>query len=297
MTLPTEISSDDFAGLGAEQTFYQPGETDGTYVLNGELAEAATKLVDVESITAPLKQVVQRERTAAQEARNKNKALLDKLGDFDVDQLPDVLNELDELRTLKESGLDEARAKLQENFETKFNQDRTRLESKYTGELSQKEQEIERLRGQISNSLLDSALSNAMAETDAFPHIMGPVARGMVKTIEGDDGNWEVAVFDEQGNRRMSSKPGSAEYMGVNELFEELRQTKEYKPGFKSTGTTGGGSKGATKSSAAKGVKNPLLKDSRNLQLATELKRENPALYNRFVDEAASQGVTGFSKA
>jgi hypothetical protein len=94
------------------------------------------------------------------------------------------------------------------------------------------------LDAQLNSLVVDSAVSQAIAEADGNPHILPALVKPFVKAVDVD-GKRTLQILDDSGIAR--------DGVGLGELLKEMRGDERYMAAFKGTGLSGGGAKQSSK--------------------------------------------------
>lgn len=132
------------------------------------------------------------------------------------------------------------------------------LGKKHAKELGSRDDRVSSLTKQITKHILDDALTSALIDTSdgrtqaINPKVLAASMRDRLK-VQESEGNWEVHVLDDQGQRRISPASGSQDWMTVAELVDEGRNG-DLKPFFRAPSVAGtGGVEGRTGDPGATG--------------------------------------------
>lgn len=107
---------------------------------------------------------------------------------------------------------------------------------KHAEELGVVQESANALNAQLSAMVVDSAVSQAIAEHDGNPHILPALIRPFVKAVD-KDGVRVLQVVDESGVPR--EKDGKA--LTVSDRILEMKADEHYHGAFKASGLSGGG--------------------------------------------------------
>lgn len=97
----------------------------------------------------------------------------------------------------------------------------------------------QKLVGELDKATRIQAATTAIVEAGGNPDVLLPHVLGQTKFVEKDDGSFEVAVVDAQGNPRIGDAGGGA--MNLGQLVEEFKAKDSFAPLFAASGKSGGG--------------------------------------------------------
>ena len=144
--------------------------------------------------------------------------------------------ELKKLKAAKELADRERDIELR-NFEKVLKED----QEKWQGEVKVREERITKLESALHSALVDNALTREVVAKGGSPRVLLPSLRDSLKLMEVDGETVAVAV-DAKGQPRLKAEAKHAnDYMGAEELVDEIRADPEFAANFKGTGSTGGG--------------------------------------------------------
>lgn len=114
------------------------------------------------------------------------------------------------------------------------------LESKFTGQLSEKQQKLVNMQARHASYILNDQIKNALAKagvTDAGAKLLTGNLLNAVTTKVDDDGEPEFRILDAKGNARLTD---NADPYTINDLVADAR--KEFPQLFGSASGSGAGS-------------------------------------------------------
>lgn len=201
-------------------------ENEGQYELTVDPSE-------LEELVAPnLKSALQKERQNARQREREAKDLKRRLETFGDEDPEALLEELSSLRKLKEKA-EAGKGKEDSAVE----QVRKQLQDEFGKTLKAKDEDLSKLKGQLTSLLVDSAATGAISEMKGVPKLLLPHVKRMTEVVE-EDGKYDVRVLNEQGEHRVNS---DGEYMTIKELVSELRNDEVFQRAFDGEGASGGG--------------------------------------------------------
>ncbi|MEN6306672.1 MAG: hypothetical protein ABFD91_02860 [Anaerohalosphaeraceae bacterium] len=115
------------------------------------------------------------------------------------------------------------------------------LTEKHTGELSQRDDSINKLTKQLEKLLVEAAAVKAIAENKGNVELLLPHVRNTTRMKKLDNGDYTVEIVDDKGNARITNKTGSTDPMTISELVSELKGNKTFAPAFSGSGASGSG--------------------------------------------------------
>lgn len=179
---------------------------------------------DVEDVTG-LKSALQKERDASREAARKLKATQEKYGAIDPDKYQSLLDQEHdaEQKRLEKAG--------------EWEKMREQMSAAHTGELSEKDKEIARLRGQLEHVQIDSKVVEAISKAEGNVELLKPHVRSRLQ-LNTDD--FTTVVLDSDG--RTPKVDGDGNPVTIDTLISEMRKSDTYAGAFKATGQSGSGS-------------------------------------------------------
>ena len=196
--------------------------------------------LDVEGYEDPtgLKSALEKERQAARNASAQVKSW-QALG-----KTPE------EIQALIASQEQAERDKLTKNGE--WDKLRDQMLTQHRVELSKKDEAISSARQALDKHLVDATAVSAIAAAKGSSVLLLPHIRQSVRVVE-ENGEFAVRVVDRLGNPRVN---GKGEFLSIDDLVSEMRQSDEYGRAFDATGTTGSGSQnGGPGTSGTKTIK------------------------------------------
>lgn len=195
----------------------------------GLYKEANGKFVlDVDGYEDPvgLKTALQKEREAAKQASKQAQAWA-ALG-----------KSPEEIQALVEAQAQAERDKLSKNGE--WDKLRDQMVQQHKSELAKKDEAISSREAALHKHLVDASAVAALAAAKGSAALLLPHVRAAVKVVE-EGGEYVVRVLDKSGNPRVN---GKGEFLSIEDLVSEMRQSDEFGRAFDATGTTGGGATG-----------------------------------------------------
>ena len=167
--------------------------------------------------------------------------------------------------------------------EGKWDEYKAELVATHQQELESLANERSALKTQLEDVLVNNSIMTAIAHAKGNADLLMPHVRGHVKLVE-EDGKQIARVIDAQGNPRIHGAKG--DYMTIEQLLEEFKETSTFAPCFEGSRATGSGANGSNGAGGA--ANNPFHKDSLNLTEQARLKREDPDKAARL--QAAARG-------
>lgn len=162
-------------------------------------------------------------------------------------QVPDGFNP-DEYKQMKAD-----REKLErEQLEAKgrWDQLEKQLVGKYEQRLTDAQKEKDGVQNAMERYLIDAAAASELAKHSDTPKLLMPHIKSVMKVVQ-EDGQYHARVIDPtSGTVRVSPKGQGSTPMDLSELIDEMKQSKDYAPAFRGTGSSGSG---ATRSVAGGG--------------------------------------------
>jgi hypothetical protein len=217
MPLKYKISADEFGELDeAIQSFYT--EQDDDYVL------AAEGLPEAED-TSGLKSALQKERENARKAAREKKALEDKFGNIDLEEINQLKEEKEQAETRK----------LEEKGE--FEKIKDQMREQHAKEIAAKDKEIDRLTGEIRHQKVESTATQALADAGGNVELLKPHLLSRLK-LNTDD--FSVLVLEDDGKTPKVDASGNP--VNIDALVSEMRDSDTFASGFKATSQSGSGS-------------------------------------------------------
>lgn len=134
------------------------------------------------------------------------------------------------------------------------------------------------LKGQLENVLINNEIMSAIGKAKGNAELLMPHVRKHVSLVDDGDGKQVARVLDANGNARIIGSNG--DYMTIEQLLSEFKESTTYAPCFEGSRATGSGANGGKNNGASGANDNPFAKDTRNLTEQARILRENP-------DEAA----------
>jgi len=202
--------------------------------------------------------------------KNKNQQLLGEVKKFKTkaSSVPDDFD-AEAWKTMQEesAAAREAAAKA----EGKWDEYKAELVETHQTEVAGVLQERDQFRGQLEGLLVDTAIMTAIGHAKGNADLLMPHVRGHVKLFD-EDGVQVARVVDKAGNPRIAGAKG--DFMTVEGLLEEFKETTTFAPCFEGSRATGSGANGGNGSGGTKD--NPFQRDSLNLTEQARLKREDP---------------------
>lgn len=251
MPLSATLNTETHAALPTElQAHYSPNaENAEQFVLQVETADGL-ELVNATNL-----------RTALQKERGSVATLRGQLKSFDgitdptaalaamqkIEELGDKINNLDD-ETLKKE--------LQSHKDTltaKFETDKRQLSAKHQTELGKLTENNKILNNQLTDNLVTSAATKAIADEKGSVDLLLPLVKSMMKMKALDDGRLVVVIVDKDGNERISPKSGSTDPMKVDELVAEMKTNTKFGRAFDGTQSSGSGASSATGATGSSG--------------------------------------------
>jgi multidrug efflux pump subunit AcrA (membrane-fusion protein) len=183
-----------------------------------------------------LKSALSKERDRANAAEKQAKAW------SAMGKTPDEISAL--LETQRQAEIDKAT----KNGE--WDKLRAQMTEAHQSELKRKDESLQARDKAIAKHLIDSAAAQALAKLKGSTALLMPHVRAAVKVVE-DGGEYTVRVLDAAGSPRVN---GKGEFLSIEDLVSEMRQSEIYGPAFEATGTTGSGA-GSSAASGARTMK------------------------------------------
>jgi DNA-binding transcriptional MerR regulator len=114
--------------------------------------------------------------------------------------------------------------------------------------LKAKDEEVARMRATIDNRLIAAEATRAIAEMKGVPDLLLPHVQRQTKVVQDDSGEYVARVIDNKGEYRSNAK---GEYLTIQDLVAEMRESTVFGRAFEGTGA--GGSGAPVKTSSAGG--------------------------------------------
>lgn len=210
------------------------GEYEGKFVLDVKDVNGL-RMANVDKLMKALTT----ERDAAKDLRSK----LEAFSDLDPKAARDALKELEKLKA--EGSSDEKiaakisaiKAQLQGEYESKNKQ----LSEKHQTEISSRDGVIQKVQARLNEALVTNRLRSALQKAGCIsPDLMLPHCARNVKVEYDDDFKEKITVINPQdGQTRLSLKPGSSDNMSLEEYADSLKGVDEYKVLFKGSNSQG----------------------------------------------------------
>ncbi|NTX07067.1 hypothetical protein [Myxococcus sp. CA040A] len=182
--------------------------------------------------TSGLNTALEKERKAKKELAEAQKAWT-KLGKS-PEEVEKLLGEMKASLAEAQKGKDGA---------VNFEKLKTDLEAGHAKTVSEKDAEVQRMRGSLHEHLVDAQAIAALSEAKGSVDMLLPHVQRRVKVFE-EGGKFLARVVDSEGDPRGNGKGG---FMTMKELVEELRKDPAFARGFEPSGVTGSGMRpGAT---------------------------------------------------
>ena len=213
MALPFTVDAIDSVPE-AQRGLYK--ESNGKFVLDVDGYEDPTNL----------KSALQKERDAAKAATKQAQAWA-ALG-----KTPEEIQQLVEAQAKAE------RDKLEKGGE--WDKLKVQITDQHKIELQKKDDAIAAREKALTKHLVDAAAVTALSAAKGSAALLLPHIRAAVKVIE-DNGEYVVRVIDKTGNPRVN---GKGDFLTIEDLVSEMRQSEEYGRAFDASGTTGSGAQG-----------------------------------------------------
>lgn len=220
---------------------YAPGTGDleGSFILQVEAVDGFA-LEDVAGL-----------KTSLQKDKSRIKQLSEQLKPFeglDPEAAKKAMAKMGEMDSWDpEQKQKEWKERTQRQFETAAETRVKQATEKY--ELQQKEllKDNESLSSQLNRVLVEENAMRAMTNPEhkvASPKLLLPHVIARTKVERLDDGRRQVVVVDDEGNVRLSLKPGSKQApMSIDELVAEMKTKEDYQIAFAGSGGSGPGIK------------------------------------------------------
>lgn len=225
MALPFSVESLDNVPENLRELY---AETDNGYRLN----------VDGYEDPSNLKSALQKEREAAKKYSRELEGW--KKTGKSPDEIADLL--------LQAEKADEDKAKNAGEWDKLKDQ----LMEKHNRELSTREEALKGMKSTLESYLVDAQAASAISEHKGVTQLLMPHVKAAVKVID-EDGQYKVRVVNDRGEPRINDK---GEYMTINELVSEMRQSEVYGRAFESSAKAGSGANPAGGSSGgSSGIK------------------------------------------
>lgn len=226
-----------------------PEEYKGLYEEGGEkgykIADNVKPLVEAYSGTT---KSLNKERSAKSKANEEAKTRRHSLSEVES-----ILNEAgfeigdEEVPNVVKNAITDLQGKAKNGEQVKVDLDKVRSEmQKKQEELSNsKDQEISARDKALEKIMIKGAAQSELAEAKGNTKLLMPHIANHTKVMEtgkDDDGVpvYEVRVLDEDGDFRTDGKGG---YMGVKDLVQEMKSSKDFASAFESETPGGGGAK------------------------------------------------------
>lgn len=143
---------------------------------------------------------------------------------------------------------------------------REEMGQKHAKDLKAKEDEIAERDSAIAKHLIGDQATRAIAEAKGSVKALMPHVKDRCKVLRTESGDYQVRVYDEQGNVRYGS---DANPMQIDELVQEYKADEAFSALFESETPSGGGMRpgsGATPPAKPQGEKSSLQKITDGIQ-------------------------------
>jgi hypothetical protein len=197
-------------------------EKDGSFHLKPP--EGFVSADEVED-TSGLKSALQKEREAARENAKRLKAVQEKYAGFD----------LEEYERLASAEKDAETAKLEAAGE--WDKIKVQMVEQHAQELSSKDAEIARLRGQLEHVQIDSKVVESISKAGGNVELLKPHVRSRLQ-LNTDD--FSTTVLDGDGRTPKVDADGNP--VSIDALISEMRKSDTFASAFKATDQSGSGS-------------------------------------------------------
>lgn len=144
--------------------------------------------------------------------------------------------------TTKVDGLSEMVEKSSKINPEKIKQD---VAKSYIAAAAEKDGTIQTLTNQLHGVLVQKQLASAITDAKGSAKLLMPHMVPNIKMVSDENGKLEVAIYDEDGDVRMS--PSTAGNMSIPEYVAVFKRDSEFGPMFESEQKSGGGSNPAAK--------------------------------------------------
>lgn len=155
----------------------------------------------------------------------------------------------EEIQTLVEAQAQADREKLTKNGE--WEKLRSQILDQHKTELSKKDSDVLKMRGNLERYLVDAQAVAAISELKGAPALLLPHVKASVKVVEEGD-QFVTRVVDSNGNPRVN---GKGEFLSIRDLVSEMRSSDVYGRAFDATGISGGGAQNGQPGTGSKTMK------------------------------------------
>lgn len=133
------------------------------------------------------------------------------------------------------------------------------LESKFAADRAKLDQEMTAMESQLSQILLDGAITTAVATNGGKLPLLLPKIKQHAKVERASDGSRRVIVTGDDGKPLVTKASGSADPMGLAEFITSLKGDPEWGTAFNGSGVGGSGTGSTHGGSARAGTSNGTL--------------------------------------
>lgn len=184
----------------------------------------------------PVAQAIDALNKANGNIRKENKTL--KNSKIDLGPLKDFGEDPQSIREAIDAKIGELEGQIASGKKVDVEKIKNDLAESYKGELSKREERINKLSGSIDKYLRQSAAVSAIASEKGDPELLLPFVLNQTKVVEDGD-EYKVVVVDSDGDARIS--PATGKDMTMEELVREMKSNAKYQRLFESEAPAGGG--------------------------------------------------------
>lgn len=232
MALPLVINSlNDVPEVVREHYVEGSDSLKGRFILDGTEVDGYR----VAPVT-DLKSALDKERRSAQEAAAKLKVF----EGLDPEKAREAISRIERLDSEVDDKAKEQFAILRKRLEDEFKAEREQIEKKYIEESQSAETRTKVLQARLRQELITSRATLALHESGCIaPALMVHPIESMIDMTIDDNGKETIVVRGEDGNPRITRKPGSTDNMQIEELVEELKADDRYSAAWGGSNASG----------------------------------------------------------
>lgn len=184
----------------------------------------------------PVAQAIDALNKANGNIRKENKTL--KAGQIDLGPLKDFGEDPKSIREAIDAKIGELEGQISSGKKVDVEKIKQDLAANYQGEMSKRDDRINKLSSSIDKYLRQSAAVSAIANEKGDTDLLMPFVLQQTKVVEDGD-EYKVVVVDSDGDARIS--PATGKDMTMDELVKEMKAAAKYQRLFESEAPSGGG--------------------------------------------------------